>query len=456
MPIDEPSSATPQGVVGANPAIAVAPVSLRDGGSLPIAAASGEQAHARGAALEGPGAGTESRVAAVGSRLASTLAALLDALPNAPHGPVALAKLLKLDKVLTSRLLKALRGRDPLAVVHLMPGPEPLRRLVRAALRAGVDAALVQDADGAVGAFEELIRTEAGDRSGLDAILSAWLPEARQEFELRRKQAVFRAMSQLKGIAGEVSLASAILHPSAVPGRLDVVWLFGCLGLQRLRPGVPVKFASRRVAGTAGAQRTPRTLAGDPVDAATGFDGLRLDAYCSTPAPRLEVHRAGETMHYTLADHGFGPRSAVDLVFAEVNHDEIDAYAVEPGRRTFFFAEVPIPVSRLVFDVILHESIFVGQEPTLTIYDTVLEGIASVNDRARDLDRLETAETIQSLGSGLRRFRCSDLPEYGTLLQEVCTRLDWNGAEFRGFRCRIDYPVYGSQVTMSLEPPPRP
>lgn len=393
---------------------------------------------------------------AVGTGLESALAALLDAIPDTPQGPVALAKQLKVDKVLTSRLLKAMRRRDPLAVVHLAPGPEPLRRLVRAAARQSIEPTVIRDAEAAIDAFETLIRSEGGDRSGLDAILAAWLPEARQEFELRRKQAVFRAMSQLKGTAGDVNLGSAILHPSATPGRLDVVWLFGCLGLRRLRPGVPVKFASRRVADPSGGSRVPRTLSGEPVDAATGLDGLRLDDFCSTPAPRLDVHRAGETVHYTLADHGFGPRSAVDLVFAEVNRNEIDQFASDPGRRTFFFAEVPIPVSRLVFDVILHESIFVGREPALTIYDTVLEGIASVNDRARDLDRFETAESIQSLGQGLTRFRCADLPSYGTLLQEVCTRLNWDGNAFRGYRCGIDYPVYGSQVTMSLEAPPRP
>jgi hypothetical protein len=30
--------------------------------------------------------------------------------------------------------------------------------------------------------------------------------------------------------------------------------------------------------------------------------------------------------------------------------------------------------------------------------------------------------------------------------------LGWDAAKFRGYRCRIEYPIYGSQVTMVFEP----
>ncbi len=77
----------------------------------------------------------------------------------------------------------------------MMPGPEPLRKLAHAAARKGVSRELVADLEKAVEQFDQLIRTEGGDRIGFDAILAAWLPEARAEFELRRKQAAFRALS---------------------------------------------------------------------------------------------------------------------------------------------------------------------------------------------------------------------------------------------------------------------
>ncbi|MHC4948947.1 MAG: hypothetical protein ACYTG1_11905, partial [Planctomycetota bacterium] len=178
-----------------------------------------------------PGAGLESKVAAVGTALADSIGAVLDGLPGGSGGPVELARTLGVDKVLTSRTLKALRMKDPLAVAYLAPGPEPLRRLIQSAGRAGAPPASVEVAERAVLDFEVLIRREAGDRSSLDSILSAWLPEARRAFELRRKQAAFKALSQLKGVMADTNLATVLLHPSDDDAHLDIVWVTGLLGL---------------------------------------------------------------------------------------------------------------------------------------------------------------------------------------------------------------------------------
>lgn len=401
------------------------------------------------------------RCSDVGQALAESLGGIVAAVPADARGTVGLARHLAVDKVLVSRVLKALRTGDPIAVLHHLPGPEPLRRLVRAAQSAGIGQALVAAADTAVQRFDLLVREETGDRSTLDAILSGLVPAARVGFELRRKQAAYRAMSQLKGVTARLNVASVLLHPGSDPNRIDVVWIFGTLGIQRLRAGVPIKFASRRL-GPETAPRAPRTLRGEPVDAATGLSHLRLDEYCSTPVPELLVQRAGDVLHYTLADEGFGPRSAVDLVFAEVNRNEIDRWAAAAPnahgreRRTYFFAEVPIPTEALLFDVYSHEAIFGGREPELSVYDTALEGIASPNDPGRDIDRLDTSESIATIPLGAGAAPSSDAPVYATLIADVCARLGWSLERFRGWRTRIDYPMYGSQVTLSFAPPPAP
>ncbi|MCA9284007.1 MAG: hypothetical protein KDA22_02240 [Phycisphaerales bacterium] len=402
-----------------------------------------------------PGIGFETQVAEVGEQLGRSLTRVVELVPTRRRGPIALAASLGVDKVLASRLLKALRQREPIAIAHQVPGPEPLRRLLRSATAAGVATGVVEEAGEAVDAFERLIRETVGDRSSLDALISGWLPEARSEFELRRKQAAFKAMSELKGVACDTNYACSILAPGTQARRLDLVWVFGSIGLRRLRPSVPVKFTSRRIAA-ADPPRHPSSIGGEPVDVHEGIAGLRLDDYCSTPPPVVRAQRMGEVVHYMLADHGFGPRSGVDLVFAEVNRDEIDRYRVHADRRTYVFAEVSIPARTLVFDILVHEDVFPGSAPDLTIYDTVLEGVASVNDRSRDADRLDMLERIEPLGRGAARFRCTEVPRSPDLIEEVFRRLDWDGDRFAGWRCRIDYPVYGSQVVASFEPPMAP
>src|SRR5262245_27572819 len=88
----------------------------------------------------------ETRIATVGRDLARAFTGVLDALPGSPHRPQGLAKSLGVNSVLTSRILKAAQQHDPLAVAHMIPGPEPLRRLLRAAEKKKVSPALIRAA----------------------------------------------------------------------------------------------------------------------------------------------------------------------------------------------------------------------------------------------------------------------------------------------------------------------
>ena len=332
-----------------------------------------------------------------------------------------------------------------MTALHSMPGPDPLRRLVRGAARRGVPVATINEAMKAIDGFEILIRDRVGDRSLLDTIISAWVPDARREFELRRKQAAFKAISQLKGVQCDCNMATVVLYPSADGRHIDVVWVNGLYALHRVRPGVGVKVTTRRM-DAAGNTRQPVSLGGAPVE---DLSGLLLTDFCSDPRPRIEVQRVGEAVHYTLAEHGFGQASSVDVVFAEANQNELVRY-VAPGsnRKSYYFAEAVTPAKVLQFDVVVHEDLYPGQAPSLRLYDTSFEGVASPNNPARDIDQLDLLESVEDMGMGVSRFRGADVPRYPELLAHVFQRMNWDGSRCRGYRCRVDYPVYGSQVMM--------
>lgn len=120
------------------------------------------------------------------------------------------------------------------------------------------------------------------------------------------------------------------------------------------------------------------------------------------------------------------------------------------------FAEIATPSKSLLFDVFVHEDVFPGATPDLCMYDTVLDGIADVNDPTRDIDRLDFIERVETLGRGTSACRLTELPRYVDLLRHVFSELGWDEQGFRTFRTRIDYPVYGSQVAMKFEPPEPP
>lgn len=394
-----------------------------------------------------PASAIEVRITEAGDALLRGLTDVLDSVPGSDAGPQKLAAQLGIDKVLASRLLKALRSQDPMSVVHRSPGPEPLRRVIKGSAKLGVDPALIADASAAVDRFEQLIRSDVGDRSALEAILSVWVPEARREFELRRKQAAYRAMSQLKGVECDVYAEAAILWPSDDGEHVDVVWVKAVVGLRRLRPGVPIHFTSRRsVEGVEG--RLPRNLAGEPVDSVAG---AVVDAFSTDPVPTLKTEIVGESTHYLLDEPGFGTGSAVNLVTCEVNRSELPRYIPRArGRRTWSSNDINIPARRNQFDLFIHEDLYPDESPDLRIYDTAIRGQADVNDPVRDIDQMDLMESLEPLGVGLRRFGSSDVPRYRGLLEQVCSQLSFDTDALRGYRVASEYPIYGSQFAMTL------
>ena len=232
-----------------------------------------------------PGAHLEPRIRTVGLELAASLGLIVDSLPGGhDSGPQQLAEALGVDKVLTHRVLKAIRKPDPLSCIFHAPGPDPMRRFLRRAKQRGIDGALIHRAQAAVSQFESLVRDELGNRSSLTAVLASFLPEARMEFEHRRKQSAYRAMSELYGNDCDTSISTVVLHPSEDGLSLDIAWVMGSLGLRRLRPGVTVRFATKRSPLIKG-EESPMPLTIDQVPGKKGAD-YRLDHLCTEdPAP---------------------------------------------------------------------------------------------------------------------------------------------------------------------------
>ena len=394
----------------------------------------------------------ETRISTVGEDLARSLRRVLEALPGGAARPNQLAELLGLNRDISGRVLSATRARDPLAVTHGIPGPEPLRKLLRAARRKSVDPELIAEAERAVGQFEVLIREVAGDRPALDAIISSLLPPAREKFELAAKQTIFKGTSLLKGAMADLWLHTALVHPSTeVEDTYDVAHVFGTLGLRRVRPNVVVKFAYRQFG-------TPRmachALDGGPIEAS---DGTELDRFCTLTPARMDVTATDDGAVHALSGNEVGPRSATDKLLAEVRPAAMGCFAADqPRNRKSMFVAPSVPVKTLHFDLLLHDDAYPEARPTLLVYDTAVEGMASVNDPARDADLLDVRESVTFLGRGREALPLDDMHRYVDMLDHVSGRLGWDLDAFRGFRCRIQYPMHGSQACLAFEAPARP
>jgi hypothetical protein len=388
----------------------------------------------------------DERIIDVGRTLANAFTGVLDAIPGGPHRPQWLARSLGVNTVLTSRILKAAQQHDPFAVAHMMPGPEPLRRLLEAATKRRVDRKLIKNANDAVDRFQQLIDAEAGDRSALDAIISGWLPDAREKVELNAKQSAFRGVSQLLGTASDVAHDTIILFPSLRrTDRADDLVIFNTRGLRRMRRGFLMNY------DTVHAGSPMLTLAGDPVD---GLHGLLLEQFCSRPLPELHVVHDGDVAQYTIASQEVGVQSAVDLVHATYLPEkrQIRLPSGEPPHKISLAMGIDTPTKVFIFDVLLHRDIFPGQHPQLKLFRTA--GVFRSSPTARrDMDRLDVQESVHALGEGLSQFRSADTPAHQEMIQFVCEKRGWDPNLLCGFRCRIDYPMYSSEISLEFDVP---
>jgi len=391
----------------------------------------------------------EIRITEAGQRLLDGFQRAINELPEAADGPQRLATRLGVDKVLASRLLKALRTPDPLAVIHRMPGPDPLRRVAASLKTAGVSDEHVADVISAIEGYDEVIKRDAGDLSGLQAILSSWVPEAKKDFEGRRLQAMYRAVSQLKGASVDVYADTVFFTPNPDGETIDVVWLKALVNLVRIRPGAIVKLTSHRaVEDDASHARAPRSLGGAPI---TDLSASLLTEFCKPVTPQISVRPAGEHVHYILEDEVFGSNASATIVTCETNTGELPRY-IDParGRLAWASSEPSVPAKLLQFDCFVHEDLWGGATPGVRLYDTAIGGVADVNDPARDIDRLDVTAVCESLGRGLGRARSNDVPDYHAMIEHVRATMGWDASKYLGYRVAHEHPLFGSQTAMTF------
>lgn len=392
----------------------------------------------------------EERLSCAAERVRREIGRVVDALPVRLQKPSEFQRVLNLDRSLTSRVLRALRTSDPLASLHLMPGPNGLRLLLKAASKKTNGQVTISHAEDALRELERIVSADVGDWKALGTALCGWLPDVRRQFEITNRQAAFRAMGNIKGVMADADLAVTLIHPGSDADWVDRAGIYGVSRMRRLRAGAPLRFfGGSSIVPPPGCERL--TLEAKPIRASE--DPPILREFCSSPTPQFDVQLAGDLFCYVLKGNEVGLSSAIDAFFADIMHGRYPAHRRVNPRPALAGAVIDLPVRTQIVDVLVHEDIWPGIDPELHMYDTVGRGVANPNDPSRETDRIDALESIQHLGTDLPRFRTKDVARYVEMIRFVCDKLGWESDRFRGYRCRVEYPIYGAQVTMIFRPP---
>jgi hypothetical protein len=405
------------------------------------------------AVVGGPAEGLAQRIKHAGQALCDAIASVADQVPARSRSPQEFARTLDVHRNLASRLLNAVRTDDPLAAVQRMPRSEGLRMFLNAA-RLRVPRAAVERAEIALREFEQVIQGDLGGWDGFDAAVTEWLPEARARFELANKQLAFKGMANIVGARSDVQLDTIIYYPDATGTRCDIGMIEGMVGLRRLRPSVRLPIAVHAPSPLA-PRPLPYELQGiQPGEAADEYP--LLDDFCSSPPPKLEAIHVGDVTYYVLAGNAIGPNAAVDVFASSVIRGGRPIYSEpgEPPYRPHSAVGLTLPSTTLLMNMLVHEDIWPHAEPGLLVYDMGRQGAGDHGGMVSDLDCLDMLESVQALGTGVSRFRASDVGRYVEMVSYVCGSLGWDANRLRGYRVRVQYPLVGVHYCLAFDPVP--
>ncbi len=381
-------------------------------------------------------------VSGVAGSLVTSVRALLETVPGAPHRPTALAQRLGLSRVTVSNLLGSLDRSDHFEVLEAVPGPESLRAVVAAAAALGVDPRLVAEARAAIDRFAALIPDHIGTRAALSAAIGGKSRTLRARLDQSGRADVFRGMRRILGVETGTWLTTMMFAPS--PGHDDsvaVTTIHGALGMRRLRADTQVYY-------TCGAPYPdPQSQQG------ASYRPISLEEFYTHEAARVETSVVGGQLRHCLLHDRLGKHAVMDMLAASHNPRGSPRYGTpqSPLRGVSLF--VDIPAQTLVCDAIVHKDIFPDGRPQLLVFNPGAKGPANPNDRDRDADRTSAGESPALVPENENRFLVPEVPKYTGIIDRVSSQLGYNMDDFRVFRLKLAYPVVCFQYVVAFEAP---
>ena len=400
----------------------------------------------------------EDRVRSVADDLRGHLSPIVRDVAGSRPRPSRLVSELDIDKSLASRLTRALRADDPLEFMHLLPSPTGLGIFLAAARSAGISRDVCRAAEDSVDRFRFLLEALPGGRGTLDAAISASSGEARAHTERNAKQAVYKAMSYLVGIRCDSSATMFAVQPGADGRMVDSIDLHQRIGIRRLRPTAPLGVSSIRLhPPTNGKTPLPfmETLDGAPV---SELQSYFLPEFSSPDLPEFHSFTEGNVITTALSETEPPLESPLDLTSAMVIRNVMERYRTEAIHDEWRGYLLHLPCKTLVRDVYIHEDLYPGMVPEITLHIPSPKGAETVRHPGLHgrLNTLDLAIPVEGLGLGMSGLAIRGIPRYPELVHEAFERTGWDPTKFRGYRARVTYPVPMTLMTWWFSLPERP
>lgn len=359
-----------------------------------------------------------------------------------------LQRTLGIDAKLAWQVFRALRADSPIEAGLALPVAAALRRFLRTAQTRGATAAAVRRATLSVDAFGDFVASHASDREGFDALLAGVLGQPSEAVETSHLEAQFRATTYLVGLSTEVKTTCAVVMPTQRWSTFDMIFLRGYFGLSWQRPNARFALSRLRVRRPGGPEidngREPLD-----VEAEEKFGGSLLPKFCTLPLPDIEtteVEPGHRLVEVVASDVGL--RSRRNYVLGDLFRNQ--RYRGGPRDEIGHRIWVSPPCRTMIYDTLMHASH--GSHPIHADIWSGSPGVPSNAPRdvwARCSTLLPVRPVVRYLGRGDAGLDLPDAPDYAESIRWSMRRAGWPMDEFDTYRVSIEYPPYGSVVTIT-------
>ncbi len=381
----------------------------------------------------------------------TSIAELMDAVGVDPNKTRESARLLGLNRGLAWRLSRVVREGDVPAVVGDVPGKQSIRKFIAACRERGAADDALNEAERAIGAFEDAVREAWGDRKTLSTLMASRAesdPSIEQE---RSRRKLYEGAFAYWGVQAQVRFVTVFVLPSKEdPSMLDAAHVTGYLGFRRLSERAwPLVYEV--VEQSRGEVVKFRKSALDPAGKNEAERQL-MKQFCRPESPDIRVVECGGEKRFELASGPVGNAGLTTCVFGSYLHQISERHPASPNTCGFM-VRLQTPVERLIFDMFVHKDVALDEPPGVQLLDRMTYQHTHIE---ADFPRQELplSERVVSLHGG-RHAVTSHIPWYPRMLDWVSERIGVGLDAFDASRFEMSYPPISTTVSRRFPILPR-
>jgi hypothetical protein len=369
-----------------------------------------------------------------------------------PSAPQEVWRRYGINRVTTWKLARAIGAPDSIASLVHLPGQPGLEIVVTAFEAAGAPREVVARIRSAIEEFARVVEAGAGDREQLEMMLESMGLLERESGSCR--ELAYRGNSSIWGAQARTRASVAFISPSSLaPDTLDAVHISGLVGVRRLRPNARCQLLVQRSIDQAA---SPAFTVEDVCPGSEGgYMPQLLTEFCSPNMPALSFESFSGGRHVLVPDGQVGACATFDCYNGTIVRG-LSAHRTPGSEYGLFYIANLMPAEMLVFDLIFHRTLAIGDAVEALLYGSPRMSPARVMALDHDPpqeNQLPMSERPFELAGTPSALLTSRAPALTRIVECVYKRMGWNPREFQALRLQLPYPPMSSSVVMRWQLP---